>query len=87
VNQLFAPLPHRRAWIFADSVEGAVANAILYSLVESARINKLNIYEYMNYILSVITDFDYINNPDLLDKLMPWSGSLPSTCTISPETE
>jgi len=78
---------HRRAWLFADSVEGAVANAILYSLVESARLNKLNIYEYMNYILSVITDLDYINNPDLLDQLMPWSKSLPSVCTISPETE
>lgn len=78
---------HRRAWLFADSVEGAVANAILYSLVESARLNKLNIYEYMNYILSVITDLDYVNDPNLLDELMPWSVSLPSACTLSPETE
>lgn len=78
---------HRRAWLFADTVDGAVANAILYSLVESARLNKLNIYEYMNYILSVITDLDYMNSPDLLDELMPWSGSLPSQCINSPETE
>lgn len=78
---------HRRAWLFADTVEGAVANAILYSLVESARLNKLNIFEYMNYILSVITDLDYINYPNLLDELMPWSESLPSACTLSPETE
>lgn len=78
---------HRRAWLFADTVEGAVANAILYSLVESARLNKLNIFEYMNYILSVITDLDYVNNPNLLDELMPWSESLPSACTLSPETE
>ena len=78
---------HRRAWLFADTVDGAVANSILYSLVESARLNKLNIYEYMNYILSVITDLDYINNPNLLDELMPWSESLPSACTSSPETK
>jgi len=78
---------HRRAWLFADSVPGAVANAILYSLVESARLNKLNIFEYMNYILSVITELDYINNPDVLDELMPWSESLPEICTNSPETE
>ncbi len=78
---------HRGAWLFADSVDGAAANAILYSLVESARLNKLNIYEYMNYILSVITDLNYINNPNLLDELMPWSENLPSACTGSPETE
>mgnify|MGYP007066365773 CR=1 FL=1 len=41
----------------------------------------------MNYILSVITDLDYINNPNLLDELMPWSESLPSSCKNSPETE
>jgi len=76
-----------RAWLFADNVDGAVANAILYSLVESAGLNKLNIYEYMNYILSVITDLDYVNNPNLLDELMPWAESLPSACTSSPETE
>ena len=42
---------HRRAWLFEDSVEGAIANAILHSLVESARVNKLNIYEYILYIV------------------------------------
>ena len=43
----------------------------------------LNIFEYMNYILSVITDLDYINNANLLDELMPWSKSDEEAFVIS----
>ena len=36
---------HRKNWLFADSVEGAKANAVYYSLIESAKVNNLNIYK------------------------------------------
>lgn len=42
---------HRKNWLFADTVDGAKANAVYYSLIESAKINKLNIYKYINYLL------------------------------------
>ena len=42
---------HRKNWLFADSVAGAKANAVMYSLIESAKINNLNIYKYMRYLL------------------------------------
>ena len=42
---------HRKNWLFADTQEGAKANAVYYSLIESAKINKLNIYKYINYLL------------------------------------
>ena len=34
----------RRAWLFADTPKGAAANAVLYTLVESARANGLDVY-------------------------------------------
>jgi transposase len=37
----------RRAWLFADSVSGAKASALLYSLVESAKANGLEPYSYL----------------------------------------
>ncbi len=40
----------------------------------------------MNYIMLVITNPDYVNNPNLLDELMTWSECLSSACTSSPET-
>lgn len=33
---------HRKNWLFADTVEGAKANAVLYSIVETAKANSLN---------------------------------------------
>lgn len=39
---------HRKNWLFADTPEGAKANAILYSLIESAKANRINIYKYIN---------------------------------------
>jgi hypothetical protein len=37
----------RRAWLFADSVSGAKASAMLYSLVETAKANGLEPYAYL----------------------------------------
>jgi transposase len=37
----------RRAWLFADSVSGAKASAMLFSLVETAKANGLEPYAYL----------------------------------------
>ena len=37
----------RKNWLFCDTVAGAEASAALYSLIETARANKLNPYEYL----------------------------------------
>ena len=34
---------HRKNWLFADTADGAKANAVYYSFIESAKLNKLNI--------------------------------------------
>ncbi len=73
----------RRAWLFADSPKGATANAVLYTLVESARANALNVYEYLNYLLTEIPNCDYLNQPELLEKYLPWSQELPEVCRLT----
>ena len=40
----------RRAWLFADTPRGAFANGVLYTLVETARANELDVYEYLKYL-------------------------------------
>lgn len=42
----------RRAWLFADTPKGATVNAILYTIVESAHANELDIYEYIKYLMN-----------------------------------
>ena len=50
----------RRAWLFADTPKGAKANAILYTLVENARANQLNMFEYLKYLLAELPNSGYL---------------------------
>ena len=67
---------HRKNWLFADTPAGAKANATYYSLIESAKINKLNIYKYMNYLLEHLPQYENLSE-EILMKYLPWSEDLP----------
>ena len=41
----------RKAWLFCDTVEGATATAVYYSIINTAKANKLDPYWYMCYLL------------------------------------
>ena len=69
---------HRRAWLFADTPAGAVCNAVMYSLVESAGINNLNIFKYIEYLLTELPQLDNLNDENQLKHYLPWSESLPA---------
>ena len=62
----------RKNWLFCDSVKGAESSAIVYSLVETAKANGIEPYEYL---LLVLTMLPYLGNSpahEELEKLMPW---------------
>ena len=40
----------RKNWLFSDTVAGAKASAVLYSLIETARANGLNPFEYLKQL-------------------------------------
>lgn len=44
----------RKAWLFADSVEGAEAAAIIYSLVETCKYHRVEPYDWFRYVLQTI---------------------------------
>ncbi len=69
----------RKAWLFSDTPKGATANAVLYTIVESARANDLDVYEYLNYLLTELPELGYAHEkaPEILDKYLPWSEQLP----------
>lgn len=69
---------HRKNWLFADSKEGAKANAVYYSLIESAKINNLNIEKYITYLLEELPQLDNPNDEKVLEKYLPWSNNLPN---------
>ena len=44
----------RKAWLFADSVEGAKAAAIIYSLIETCKHHHIEPYDWLRYVLQAI---------------------------------
>lgn len=59
----------RKAWLFADTSQGARASATWYSLVETAKANDLEPYAYLHHILQYISEADTVEK---LEALLPW---------------
>lgn len=70
----------RKGWLFADTTRGAKASAIVYSIVETAKANKINVYMFLFYIFNKLPGIDFKANPSLLEDFMPWSPKLPDYC-------
>ena len=66
----------RRNWLFSNTIKGAEASASIYSLLETAKANQLKPYDYFEYLLTALTEID-INDDKELEKIMPWSKTLP----------
>ena len=63
----------RKNFVLIESSNGAKASAVLYSLVETAKANGLNTFEYFNLLLTEIPQHVDDNNLRFLDNLLPWS--------------
>lgn len=65
----------RANWLFADTVFGAKVNALMYSVVETAKANHVNVRCYLQYLLEEIPK--HLNQPDksYLKDMVPWSDA------------
>ena len=70
----------RKNWLFSDTPKGASASAAVYSIVETAKANELNVYTYLEYLLLYMPDSDWQNHPENLEDLMPWSEATQTEC-------
>ena len=51
----------RKNWLFSNSVEGANASEIVYTMVETAKTHGLNIYGYLKFLLGHRSSKDMID--------------------------
>ena len=70
----------KKNWIMSDTVHGAQASGMIYSIVETAKANSLKPYEYMRHLLEEMPEHMDDSNLNFLDDLMPWSDKLPQEC-------
>ena len=70
----------RKNFLFHDTVKGAQANSIIYILAETAKLNNLNIYAYLETVLLYMPG--YKDEPEGIEELMPWSKMIQQRCRI-----
>ena len=48
----------QKNWLFADTPKGASSSAAVYSLIETAKANGLNVFAYLQHLLLYMPDTD-----------------------------
>ena len=77
----------KKNWVMIDTIAGAKASAIIYSIAETAKANNLNPYDYFEYLLTEIPKHLDDTDRSFLDDLLPWSPSLPANCRKPDKSE
>ena len=63
----------RKNALFSDSVEGAEASALIFSIINTAAANNLDPYKYLEYIFRQLPNVDFTQDNSVLDEYLPWS--------------
>ena len=81
----------KKNFVLINSIKGADASAVIYSLSKTAKLNNLNPYYYFGHPLFVLPQYITYNDKEgnidttklsekVLQELLPWSDKLPVKC-------
>jgi transposase len=73
----------RRNWLFSGSPRGAAASAIVYSIVETAKVNGLNLYKYLKFVFIELPGVQFGQHPEFLEDYLPWNNEVQQLCEYS----
>jgi len=71
---------NRKNFLFADSVAGARATAVLHSITETAKENRLNPHEYLSHIFRTAAGVNLWENADMIISVLPENA--PPSCRV-----
>ena len=60
----------RKNWLFSTSQSGEKSSANLYSIIETAKANGLNEYEYLRWLFAKLPS---ANSAEDFESLLPWN--------------
>lgn len=70
----------RKNFNFMETDHGAKASAMIYSIIETAKANELNTYQYLELLLTELPKHAEDKNLAFLDSLLPWSSRVQKEC-------
>jgi len=70
----------RKNRLFSDTPKGARASADIYSIVETAKANRLDVFKYFELLLTGLPSMEFLTNPDILEEFLTWNKSVQKIC-------
>lgn len=72
----------RKNWLFCNTPKGAKSSSIIYSIIETAKENRLKPFEYLKYIFETMPNIP----KESYHTLLPWSKDLPDRLRLASGT-
>jgi IS66 C-terminal element len=69
----------RKSWLFAGSERGAERAAVMYTLIQTAKLNDVDPQAWLAYVLARIAD----QATSKLDELLPWNWYNPKLDAVA----
>ena len=66
--------------MFCDTDKGVNASSDVMSIIETAKLNGLDVYGYLLYLLTKLPKWSDAPTDEQLETVMPWSDELPEYC-------
>jgi transposase len=66
----------RKNALFSDSVDGAIATAVIFSIINTATANNLDPYKYLEYIFRQLPNLVFAQDNSVLNEYLPWSEKM-----------
>lgn len=73
----------RRNFLFCDTAKGADASALCFSVIETAKRNKLDPFGYLLFLLQELPKLGNEPTREQLLPLLPWSAAIPEYCHLA----
>ncbi len=64
----------RKNWLFSDTQGGAESSAVMYSIVETAKANDINLFHYLTLLLEKLPLLD--GSDEAFETICPWNESV-----------
>ena len=61
----------RKNWLFANSEKGAKASAVLFTLIETAKTNGINPFDYLTRVFKTAPNCNFSSDQSLLNSFLP----------------
>ena len=68
----------RKQWLFSNTPNGAESSSIYFTIIETAKENGLNPFQYVKFLLEMLPSANYSD----LESLLPWGDKVPDYCRV-----